>query len=204
MPTRVTIRLVGVALVMALAASVAVGHIHFPPMTLQKLCKAATHIRLLSVKKYDKKRGIIVFAVVENLKGQNPRIPSFRHAIRTDADGVKPILDWVGDDKWAVMFSIEADPRGTPVACGYVFIDDYCYSVDYNRGGEYWLLIRAEPNLSACYYGSAKQLRTMAKDILDGKDLKVPVKVPSPLVSREGQEKRVKEVTEILKKHRNK
>jgi hypothetical protein len=203
MSARITVRLVGAALVLALAAPVAVGYIHFPPMTLQKMCKTATHIRVLSVKKYDRKKGVIVFEVVKDLKGQNPRITTFRHAVRTDAEGVKPILDWVGAGKRAVMFSIEADPRGTGVmACGYVFIDDYCYSVDYNRRGEYWLLIRAEPNLSACYHGSAEQLQRLARDILDDKDVKVPVKEPASPVSREAREKRIKEVSDVLIKNR--
>lgn len=43
-----------------------------------------------------------------------------------------------------------------------------------NYGGEYWLLIRAEPNMSACYHESAEQLQKLARGILDGKDVKVP------------------------------
>ena len=202
MSARPSARLAGVVLGLALAAAAAPGYIHFPPMTLQKMCKTSTHIRVLKVKKHDKEKGVIVFEVVENLKGKNPRITSFRHAVRADAGGVKPVLDWVGNGKRAVMFSVEADPRGTPMACGYVFIDDYCYSVDYNRGGEYWLLVRAEPHMSACYHGSAEQLQRLARDILDDKDVKVPVKEPASPVSREDREKRIKEVSDVLIKNR--
>jgi hypothetical protein len=198
MRARVTAGLIGVAL----AVSPAVAYIHFPPMTLPKMCKESTHIRVLSVRKYDKEKGVIVFEAAEALKGENPRITSFRHVIRADAQGVKPILDWVEEGKQAVAFSIEGDPGGAPMACGYVFIDDYCYSVDYNREGEYWLLIRAEPGMSACYYGSAERLRKLAKDVLDGKEVEAPVKEPAAPESKEEQEKRRNEVTDILKKNR--
>src|SRR3954464_11170836 len=92
-----SVRLIGGAMVVALPAPAAVGYIHVPPMTLQKMCKTSTHIRVLSVKKYDREKRSIVFEVVENLKGQNQRPMSFRHALRTGAEGFKPILDWVGD-----------------------------------------------------------------------------------------------------------
>jgi hypothetical protein len=198
MRTRVTIRLIGVALLLALAASSTVGYIHFPPTTLPKMCKVATHIRVLSVKKFDKEKRIILFEVVETLKGENKRITSFRHVLRADAERVKPIRDWVGEGKRAVAFTIESPT----LACGYVFIDDYCYSVDYNTDGQYWLLIRAEPALSACYHGSAKQLRKLAKDILEGKDVKVPVKETTAPPSKEDEEKRRKEVNDVFKKNR--
>jgi hypothetical protein len=204
MPTRVMVRWVGVALVMAMAAPISFGYIHFPPSTLQKLSIISTQIRVLSVKKYDKEKGVVVFEVVESLKGDNNKIKSFKHAIRTDAEGVKPIFDWVGDGKRAVMFTIEGDPRAKQLACGYVFIEDYCYSVDYNHDGEFWLLIRGEPNMSACYQGSADKLQQLTKEILDGKDVKVPVKERETPESKEDQEKRRKEVNDILIKNRNK
>jgi hypothetical protein len=56
--------------------------------------------------------------------------------------------------------------------------------------------------MSACYHGSAEQLRKIAKDILDGKDVKVPVKEPSAPPSKEEQKKRFEEVNEQLIKNR--
>ena len=198
MSTRVMARLVSLTLGMALFASAAVGYIHFPPMTMQKMCASSTHIRVLSIKQFDKEKGVLEFEVVENLKGQNPRIKSFRQVIRKDAEGVRPILDWAAEQKRAVMFTIESPG----LACGYVFIDNLCYSVDYNRSGEFWLMIRAEPKMSACYDGSAEQLQKMAKDILDGKEVKATVKEPVSPVSQEEKEKRYKEVNDILTKNR--
>ena len=75
--------------------------------------------------------------------------------------------------------------------------------MDYNKDGKYWLLIRAEPNMSACYHGSVEQLCKLAKDLLGGKEVKVPVKDPASPESKGDQEKRRKEVTEILTKNRN-
>src|SRR4051812_12730465 len=124
MSARFLIRLAAVALAATSGATIAAAYIHFPPMTLQKMCKVSTNIRLLSVKKVSKEKRVIVFESVENLKGKNPRISSFRQVLRADAHGVKPILDWASEGKLAVLFSIEDDT----LACGYVFIDNYCYS----------------------------------------------------------------------------
>jgi len=191
-------RLLGVVLAMALVVPGAIAYIHFPPMTLPKMCKTSTHIRVLGVKKYDKEKGVVLFDVVETLKGDKSQVTSFKHALRTDAAGVKPILDWLGREKRAVMFSIE----GGDIACGYVFIDEYCYSVDYNRKGEYWLMIRADPQMSACYHGSAEELQKVTKDILAGRDVKVPVKPPAAPPSKDEQKKRYDEVNDILTKNR--
>src|SRR5258708_33960885 len=107
MDCRIRLRFVGVVLVTALAASSAVAYIHFPPMTMQKMCKQSTNIRVLGVKKHDTEKGVVVYEVVKTLKGKNPKGMSFKHAIRKDAGGVKPIFDWVGDGKRAGMFPIE-------------------------------------------------------------------------------------------------
>ncbi len=199
MSTRVATRLVGVTLVVTLSAPAAVGYIHFPLMTLQKMCKDSHQIRLLRVQKHDKEKGVIVFEAAASLKGQKSQITSFKHIIRTSAEGAKPILDWAGDGKAAVMFSIESKPGGTARGVGYVFIDGSCYSADYNSGGQYWLLIRAEPGMSACYHGSVERLQEAVKDILDGKDVKVPMKEPG---TREARDKRNKEINDVLKKNR--
>jgi hypothetical protein len=199
MSARVAIRFVGVALVTAMCVSVAGAYIHFPPMTVPKMCKQSHHIRLLKVTKHDKEKGVIVFEVAETLKGEKSRTTSFRHVVRPDAEGVKPILDWAAEGKTAVMFAIEGNRDGKVVALGYVFIDEYCYSVDYNDAGKFWLVIRGEPGLSACYHGSAEELRKAVKDVLAGKDVKVPTKEPA---AKEDRDKRNKQINDVLKKNR--
>jgi len=189
----------GLLLVVALAAPVARAYIHFPPMTLQKMCKQSHQIRLLKIKKYDREKGVIVFELAESLKGEKSQLTSFRHVIRADAQGTKPILDWARDSKTAVMFTIESNPGSPAIALGYVFIDRYCYSVDYNRSGKYWLVIRGEPGLSACYHGPVEQLRGMVKDTLAGKEVKVPVKDPD---TKQDRDKRNREINDVLRKNR--
>jgi hypothetical protein len=196
---RVAIRLAGATLVAALIAPAAVGYIHFPPMTLPKMCKASHQIRALKVEKHHKDKGVIVFEVAGKLKGGESEITSFKHVIRTGAEGVKPILDWAENGKTAVMFSIEAKPRAATRGLGYVFIDEYCYSVDYNSSGKYWLLIRAEPGMSACYHGSVEKLQEAIKDVLDGKEVKVPVKEPD---AKEDRNRRNEEINDVLRKNR--
>ena len=162
---------IAAVLAVALVASPVAGYIHFPPLTMQNMCKTSTAIRVLTVKKHDKEKGVIVFEEAETLKGKTPDGKTFRHVIGKDAKGAKPIFDWVADGKQAVMFTIE----GRELACGYVFIDRFCYSVDHNANGDYWLLIRVDPELAATYFGTADTLRGLTKDILAGKEVKVPV-----------------------------
>ena len=198
MLTRKRLRWIGIATVMALVASPAGGYLHFPPPTMQKMCKQSTNIRVLAVKKYDKEKGVIVYEVAETLKGKNPEGMSFKHAIRKEAAGVKPILDWVGDAKKAVMFTIE----GGAISCGYVFIDKFCYSVDYNTRGDFWLLVRVDPELAACFHGTVETLRKVTKDLLDGKEVKVPVDESVKTLPLEERQKRVPAINEIVTKNR--
>jgi hypothetical protein len=186
-------------LVVALTAAAAVAYIHFPPMTLPRMCKESHQIRLLKIAKYNKEKGVIDFEVMDSLKGGKSQITSFRHVLRANPVGTKPILDWVGEGKLAMMFFIESQPGGPMRGIGYVFIDKYCYSVDYNHDGKYWLAIRGEPGMSACYYGSIEPLRGMVKDLLAGKEVKVPVQEPD---TKEDRNKRNQEINEALNRNR--
>jgi hypothetical protein len=198
MRTRKLLYLVGIFLVMALTASPSVGFIHFPPPTLPKLCQQATNIRVLAVKKHDQGRGVIVYEVAQTLKGENPKGMSFKHAIRPDVAGVKPIFDWVGGRKQAVMYTVE----GSGIACGYVFIDQFCYSVDYNRAGDFWLLIRTDPEMAATFFGTVKTLQAVTKAILAGKEVKVPVDESVKALTTKEREKFVPALNKVLTKNR--
>ena len=104
----------------------------------------------------------------------------------------------------AVMFSIEGPVRGEGpeiVGCAYVFIDDYCYSVDYNDKDKFWFFVRGEPGLSACYHGPAAKLPPLVAGILAGKEVKVPVKAPE---TKEDRDQRAKQVDQILRESRGK
>src|SRR5262245_149035 len=132
---------IGSAMVMMVVASSAAGYIHFPPTTMPKMCKQSTYIRVLSIKKYDAAKGVILYELAETLKGTSRKRTTFKHVIGKQTKETQPIFDWVADGKQAVMFTIE----GGAILCGYVFIDNFCYSVDHNRREDYWLLIRVDP-----------------------------------------------------------
>jgi hypothetical protein len=197
MRTRKRPPFVGVALA-ALLASPSAGYIHFPPPTLRQMCQQSTNIRVLTVKKHDKERGVIVFEATETLKGENRKGMSFRHVIGKAARGTGPIRAWVGDGKKAVMFTIE----NGAIACGYVFLDNFCYSVDYNKAGDFWLLIRVDPEMAACFHGTAETLRRVTKSLLGGQDVPVPVDESVKPLSLEERQKRAPALNEILKKNR--
>jgi hypothetical protein len=164
------------------------------------MCQQSTAIRVLQVKKHDKEKGVIVYEAAETLKGKTPGGRSFKHAIGMETKGTKPIFDWVADGKQAVMFTIE----GGEIACGYVFIDKFCYSVDYNRKGDFWLLIRVDPEMGATFHGTVETLYKVTKDLLAGKAVKVPVNESVKPVSLEERRKRAPALNEIMTKNREK
>ena len=200
MRARLLASFAGVMMLVAVAASPAGGYIHFPPPTMPKMCKQSTAVRVLTVKKHDTEKGVIVYEVAETLKGKTPAGATYRHAIGKQTKEAKPIFDWVADGKQAVMFTIE----GGDIACGYVFIDRFCYSVDYNRKGDFWLLIRVDPEMAATFHGTVETLRAVTTDILAGKEVKVPVDESVTPVSNEGRRKRLPALNEIIKKNREK
>lgn len=199
MSIRAAVRLAAVAL-LALGGS-APAYIHFPPMTLPKMCKESHAVRVLKVERFDKDKGVVVFKVDEELKkGKQPDIVPSRHVVRPEATDAKRVSDWAAAGKEAVMFSIEGynAPAQKVIGIAYVFIDDFCYTADYNASGKYWLLIRGEPGMSACYHGSATDLKGLTKDVLAGKDVKVPTKEPA----KGNKDARDREVNDVLNANR--
>jgi hypothetical protein len=47
------------ALFVMLFTPAATGYIHFPPLTLPKMCKDSHHVRVLKVGKFDKDKGVV-------------------------------------------------------------------------------------------------------------------------------------------------
>ncbi len=202
MHRRYLLKVISVVLVAAIVAAPAVGYIHFPPTTMPKLCEQSRAIRVLAVKKHDKGKGIIVFEASETLKGKTPAGTTFKHVIGKENRGTRPILDWVADGKQAMMFTIETGPTG--VARGCVFIDKYCYSVDRNATGEFWLLIRMDPEMAATFFGTVETLHKITKDLLAGKDVKVPVDASLKPLPNEERRKRVPALNDIMTRNRQK
>jgi hypothetical protein len=200
MRSRLLVTVAGVVLVAVVTVRSAGGYIHFPPVTMLKMCQQSTTIRVLTVKKHDKEKGVIVYEMAETLKGKTPDGTLFRHVIGKQTKETKPIFDWVADGKQAVMFTIE----GGNIACGYVFIDKFCYSVDHNRSGTFWLLIRADPEMAAIFHGTVATLRQVAKDLLAGKEVKVPIDESVKALTTKEREKLVPALNEVLTRNRAK
>jgi hypothetical protein len=185
-------------LAFAVVVSTAAAYIHFPPMTMEKMCKHSQAIRVLRVSKLDKEKGVVIFELVETLKEGKLTSESFKQVLPPHIKGAKHVLDWLDDDKRVVMFTIE----GGNIACGYVCIDELWYSVDHNQRDDYWLLVRVDPQMSACFHGKVEELEQVTKDILAGKQVKVPVKeLPAPLTQAD-RDRRAREVNEVLEKNR--
>lgn len=159
---------------LALLAIPARGVIHAPPDTLEGMCRDTRFIRTLTVAKAEK--GGVVLDPGETLrKGRETGVESFRLAIPPTASGAEAIRKKLKEGAAVVLFSNENKGKGL-VGFGYACVDEAWFSVDYNVEGKFWLLIRAEPTLSATYHGSAKDLTGLVKDILAGKKPKVPTK----------------------------
>jgi len=180
----------------AACTSVAFGYIHIPPATLHALCKDSTAIRLLTVKSMDRSTGKIEFEVSESLKGGNGTIASFEHTIDPTAKDSERIFDALEKGKSAVLFTSETAMG----SCGFAFVDEYCYSVDYSATRNTWVFLRGEPGRSMCYHGSADRLANLSKDLLAGKTAVVPYQQPS-VDDRDG---RYEQIVETLKKNRSK
>ena len=189
-------------LVSAIVTAPAVGYIHFPPTTMPKMCKQSSAIRLLTVTKHDREKGVIVLEATETLKGETPDRTIFKHVIGKEDRANKPIFDWVADGKQAMMFTIETGATGS--ACGYVFIDQYCYSVDRNGTGEFWLLIRTDPEMAATFHGTVDTLQKITRDLLAGKKVTIPVDETSKPLPNEVRFKRSAALNEIMVRNRQK
>ncbi len=191
---------------MLLAVSPTRAYIHFPPTSLPKMCEMSQNIRVMKVTKFDKDKGIILFEVTDTLKGIKAEKAKFKHVFADGLKGQKPILDWLEEGKKVVMFTIEVRTKENDLlSCGYVFIDKYCYSVDYSPKTEAYYVFRTDPELAAIFNGTVEQLQTVTKDLLAGKkDVKIPVDEKVKILTIEERTKFVKEICDFMIKNREK
>jgi hypothetical protein len=199
MTFRAALRALAAVFGLSLTPSDAAAFIHFPPMTVPKMCQDSWVIRVLKVEKFHKDKGVLVFDTAEFLKKRVKPAQTVKHVLRSDAGDMKPLLDWVAAGKQAVMFSLEREPDQMSSGVGYVFIDEFCYSIDYNAKGEYWLIMRAEPAMAAFFHGKVEELRTAVRDTLAGKEVKVSVKETT---AKGTDKKRHDEINEQMIKNR--
>ena len=104
MLTRPLGQFLGAAILLGLSTPASFGYIHFPPATLPKMCKDSMNIRVLRVAKFDAESGVIVYEVVESLKGQERKGMSFRHSIPKGTAGSAPMTTAAGKGSVLSLF----------------------------------------------------------------------------------------------------
>lgn len=192
------------ALLVVLAVTAPSGaYIHFPPMTLPKMCEISSQIRILKVEKMDAEKGVAVFSVEKHLKKgtQGMPVPPEKHLFHTDLKAAKPFLAKLTAGTKVVMFSIEGG-RDRPGGCSYVFVDGDCFSADYNDTAKGWLFLRLEPQMVKCYKGTVADLIPLATDTLAGKEVQVPT--AEAKFDKAEWQKRFDEINALLIKYRTK
>ncbi|HJZ91423.1 MAG TPA: DUF1549 domain-containing protein [Gemmataceae bacterium] len=152
----------------------AAAYIDFRPPTLGDLCRQATHIYVVKVDKVSAERGVIIFKLLEQLKGKEaPPLPDTTFAkqlVRSNVNGAKVVLDWAAEGKRAVVFAKDGGVKSV----AHVYIDSYWYLVGWNVDARCWVAWNGEPTMLTRYCGTADQLGNTVAKILRGEEVVVP------------------------------
>jgi hypothetical protein len=177
---RTIILMAGALGVVAASCRPASAYIEIPALTLGALCGKSTDICVLKVEKVSAEKGVILFSVVEDLKGKSG-VPASKHVIGPKVPGSDVIFDWAAEGKTAVLFAAIArdkEGRGSVVqGYGYAYIDNYWYSLAYDTKGECWSALKGDPTLLTWYCGTPDKLREAVANIVGGKEVVVPCMV---------------------------
>jgi hypothetical protein len=151
------------------------AYIKVEPLPLGALCRQSAHISVLRVEKVSPEKGVILFKVVEQLKG-DPDGTVAKHVIGPNVNGAEVILDWAAEGKTAVLFcnterSGKSGQEGL-YGRGHVCIDGYWYWLTYDGSG--WVAGAGEPNWLTRFCGTADKLRDALAKILQGEEVVVP------------------------------
>lgn len=184
--------LLTVGSLLAVRVGPAAGYVSVTPPTLGALCNDSVNIYVLRVEKASREKGVILFTCVAQLKGK-PDPTAARHVIpaalavggekqttAADVDGPKLILDWATEGKMAVFFTVtrgDDDPGGDVKGVGHAYIDNFWYTLSYNRDGRCWVAFKSERSLLTRYCGPADKLGDAVARILRGEEIVVPALV---------------------------
>src|SRR6266542_6023928 len=157
-----------VAGLLAVGLSPAAAYVSVTPPTLGALCNDSVNIYDLRVEKASAETGVILFKCVEHLKGK-PDPTAGKHVIpaaiavggekqatATDVTGPKVILDWATEGKTAILFTVtrgDDDPGGAVKGVGHAYIDNFWYTLSYDRNGKCWVAFKSELGLLTRYCG---------------------------------------------------
>jgi hypothetical protein len=181
------LRAIAAACLMAAWPRLAVAYVDVTPPTLGALCNDSVNIYVLQVEKASAEKGVILFKCVEVLKGKSDPTAG-KHVIptaiavggeksttATDVAGPKMILDWATQGKSAVLFTVTrgGDPGGDVKGVGHAYIDNYWYTLSYNREGKCWAAFKSELGLLTRYCGPADKLAEAVAKILNGEQVVV-------------------------------
>ncbi|HUT34970.1 MAG TPA: VCBS repeat-containing protein [Planctomycetota bacterium] len=165
--TRRASRAIGLALALLLVPAAAFAYIE-APFSLGKLIADSTNVLVVRVEQVDKKKNLIVYRKVRDVKGTHPG-DVIRHNI--GRGGFHP-REWQNVMAWA-----EVGQQATFFhngGAGEMCIQNYWYQV---YAGEWWSLSHAEPYLLRSYAGKPEKLASIVAAMLAGQEVVVPCMV---------------------------
>lgn len=135
------------------------------PHTLGRICTEATNVVVVEVAKVDAQKNLLVFKVVEDLKGKQK--DSIKHNIGqrgSHAREWQAVMAWAKVGRKAVFFH---NGQASVTCIGTFWYQ--CF-----KEGDWWAMSHAEPYLLRSYCGEMDQLAPAVKDMLKGKEVVVP------------------------------
>ena len=148
------------------------AYIDIPPATLGRLCNSSMNITILRVEKIDRDGQKVIFKAIKDLKGNSPG-DFVKAALETDAKIGVSLLKWCDVGREAVFFASAARNAG------YLYADGRWHFLNCANGpAQWWRLTRIESNMVQAYAGEIKELIAAVVDVVGGKEVVVPCRVP--------------------------
>jgi hypothetical protein len=135
------------------------------PHTLGRICSESTNIVVVEVAKVDAQKNLIIFKVVEDLKGKHK--DPIKHNIGqrgSHAREWQAVMAWAKVGQKAVFFH---NGQASVTCIGTFWYQ--CF-----KEGDWWAMSHAEPYLLRSYCGDLDKLTPAVKDMLQGKEVVVP------------------------------
>src|SRR5262249_12533320 len=96
-----------------------------------------------------------------------------------DETAPKLILDWATEGKIVVVFTLTHGEDGGEAVkgLGHAYIDNFWYSLSYDRNGKCWVAFKSELSLLTRYCGPADRFANALGKIRRGEEVVVPAMV---------------------------
>ena len=135
------------------------------PHPLGRICTESTNVVVVEVAKVDAQKNLIVFKVVEDLKGKHK--DTIKHNIGqrgSHAREWQAVMAWAKVGQKAVFFH---NGQASVTCIGTFWYQ--CF-----KEGDWWAMSHAEPYLLRSFCGELDELTPAVKDMLKGKEVVVP------------------------------